>query len=139
MLAGAALAPPLPDAYHQTVDPGYVPDSVVESETPVPYADLTVRERRAFWAALSGDGRSVLYASDPPPHLHGGDTPASSLTVVRYQGEEHVVSTQGPGLPVDDLTVTAGLGIEGLLAALSGVIALLSGSGRSRRLAGARC
>ena len=133
MVAGAFLAPPLPDAYHQTVDPGYVPDSVVEAETPVPYADLTAREQRAVRTALSGDGRSVLYASGPPPHLHGGDTPASSLTVVRYQGEEHAVSTQGPGLPFDDIAVTAGLAVGGLLAALSGVTALLAGYG-SRRL-----
>ena len=133
MLAGAFLAPPLPDAYHQTVDPGDVPDSVVEAETAVPYADLTASEQRAVRTALSGDGRSVLYASDAPPHLHGGDTPASSLTVVRYRGEEHAVSTQGPGLPFDDLAVTAGLAVGGLLAALSGVTALLAGHD-SRRL-----
>jgi hypothetical protein len=133
MLAGAVLAPPLPDPYDQTVDPEYAPEGAVGAETPVAYAELTAREQRAFRAALSGEGRPVLYASDPPPHLHGGDSPASRLTVVRYQGTEYVVSTRGPGLAFDDLAVGAGLATGGLLAVLSGVTALLSGHA-SRRL-----
>ncbi len=132
MLAGAFLAPPLPDAYELTIDSDSY-SSLTEAETPVPYSDLTAREQRAFRAALSGDGRSVLYADEDPPHFHGGESAASTLTVVRYQGEEYPVWTQGPGLPLDHVAVTTGLEIGGLLAALSGVTALLSGH-ESRRL-----